>query len=53
MEHDYIEHISDADYRNVMMDFSTLPESAAFMPAVFETQQETISTAEIIRDLLA
>lgn len=48
-----IEHIVDADYRNVMLDFSPLPESAAFMSAVFVAHEPKQSTSELIRDLLA
>ena len=48
-----IEYITDEDYRNLSMDFSPLPENAAFMPAVFEVQEQKVSTADLINDLLA
>ena len=48
-----IEKIVDADYRNVMLDFSPLPESAAFMAAIFVTPEPKQSTSDLIRDLLA
>ena len=48
-----IEKIVDADYRNVMLDFSPLPESAAFMAAIFVTPEPKQSTSYLIRDLLA
>jgi hypothetical protein len=48
-----IEYITDEDYRNFSMDFSPLPEKAAFMPAVFEVQEQKVSTADLINDLLA
>ncbi|MEP5569053.1 MAG: hypothetical protein ABJN62_14535 [Halioglobus sp.] len=51
MEHD-IEYVSDADYRNVMLDFSPLPAAAAFMEAVFIAPEQKPSTADLIRDLL-
>ncbi|MEH6585912.1 MAG: hypothetical protein V7720_05095 [Halioglobus sp.] len=48
-----IENIVDADYRNVMLDFSPLPESAAFMAALFVVPEPKKSTSDLIRDLLA
>ena len=53
MEDHITEQITDEDYRNVMLDFSPLPESAAFMSAVFMAPEPKKSAAELIRDLLA
>ncbi len=51
MEND-IEYVSDADYRNVMLDLSPLPTAAAFMEAVFIAPEPQPSMADLIRDIL-
>lgn len=48
-----IEYISDADYRNLVLDFSPLPTAAVFMEAVFLAPEPKPSTADIINDLLS
>lgn len=47
-----IEYISDIDYHNMMLDFSPLPETAAFMPAVFEAQDSKKKASDLVRELL-